>query len=132
MELLRNGSRGEEVRELQQKLSDAGFDPGPIDGIFGSKTDAAVRKFQESKGITVDGIVGPMTWSKFNLKPGEKTEGLIAWGRKVSEEFKNRTSVIANTLGTSADFLMASMAFETGETFSPSIENAALVAGQSA
>ena len=125
MELLRNGSRGEEVRELQQKLSDAGFDPGPIDGIFGSKTDVAVRKFQESKGITVDGIVGPMTWSKFNLKPGEKTEGLIAWGSKVSEEFKNRTSVIANTLGTSADFLMASMAFETGETFSPSIENAA-------
>jgi Putative peptidoglycan binding domain/Penicillin-insensitive murein endopeptidase len=77
MELLRSGSRGEGVRELQQKLSDAGFDPGPIDGVFGSKTDAAVRKFQESKGITVDGIVGPMTWSKLDSKyiPDQKEEG---------------------------------------------------------
>jgi hypothetical protein len=77
MELLRSGSRGEEVRELQQKLSGAGFDPGPIDGIFGSKTEVAVRKFQESKGITVDGIVGPLTWSKLDSKyiPDKKEEG---------------------------------------------------------
>ena len=62
---------------MQQKLSDAGFDPGPIDGIFGSKTDAAVRKFQGSKGITVDGIVGPITWSKLDSKyiPDQKEEG---------------------------------------------------------
>ena len=77
MELLRSGSRGEEVRELQQKLSGAGFDPGPIDGIFGSKTEVAVRKFQDSKGITVDGIVGPITWSKLDSKyiPDQKEEG---------------------------------------------------------
>jgi N-acetylmuramoyl-L-alanine amidase len=82
MELLRSGSRGEKVRELQQKLSDAGFDPGPIDGIFDSKTDAAVGKFQESKWITVDGIVGPITWNKLDQEPGEKKRRFNCLGQR--------------------------------------------------
>lgn len=44
--VLEIGSRGEEVETLQQKLADAGFDPGPVDGIFGPMTDAAVKAFQ--------------------------------------------------------------------------------------
>ncbi|MBX7096221.1 MAG: peptidoglycan-binding protein [Myxococcaceae bacterium] len=59
----RTGSRGPEVSELQQKLADAGFDPGPVDGQFGPMTRAAVRAFQEANGLTVDGIVGPLTWA---------------------------------------------------------------------
>ena len=59
--LLRRGSRGEDVRQLQLDLRNAGFDPIQIDGIFGPNTDAAVREFQASRGLDVDGIVGPLT-----------------------------------------------------------------------
>lgn len=59
--MLRSGSRGTAVTELQQWLADNGFDPGPIDGIFGPKTLAAVKAFQTEAGISVDGIVGPQT-----------------------------------------------------------------------
>ncbi|MDR5659056.1 LysM peptidoglycan-binding domain-containing protein [Serpentinicella sp. ANB-PHB4] len=64
---LRVGSRTESVRKLQTLLRDAGFDPGPIDGIFGSKTEAAVRAFQRSKGLVVDGIVGIRTWTALGV-----------------------------------------------------------------
>ncbi len=59
--MLREGSRGSDVNALQQWLADNGFDPGPIDGIFGPRTAAAVRAFQTEAGIQVDGIVGPET-----------------------------------------------------------------------
>ena len=59
---LQSGSTGEAVRELQTALQETGNDPGPIDGVFGSQTEAAVKAFQAERGITVDGIVGPITW----------------------------------------------------------------------
>lgn len=49
------------VRQIQQALKAAGFDPGPIDGIKGPKTLAAIRAFQKARGLVVDGIVGPKT-----------------------------------------------------------------------
>jgi peptidoglycan hydrolase-like protein with peptidoglycan-binding domain len=55
------GSRGELVVEIQTLLSDSGYEPGPIDGIFGSLTDRAVRAFQAARGLLIDGIVGPAT-----------------------------------------------------------------------
>lgn len=60
--LLRAGSRGHEVRTLQISLEKHGFDPGPIDGIFGPMTQNAVINYQRSHGLGVDGIVGPQTW----------------------------------------------------------------------
>lgn len=59
---LRKGSRGGAVRDLQQRLAQAGFSPGPIDGVFGSQTDRAVRAFQQARRLVVDGIVGTQTW----------------------------------------------------------------------
>ena len=56
--LLRRGSRGAGVKELQAKL---GMPKSEQDGIFGPKTEAAVKKLQQSQGIKVDGIVGPET-----------------------------------------------------------------------
>lgn len=63
---LSNASRGGPVRELQQALADAGFDPGPVDGDFGPQTRAAVMRFQEANGLEVDGVVGPQTWGALN------------------------------------------------------------------
>jgi hypothetical protein len=51
------------IEELQQALSTAGYDPGPADGIFGPRTEAAVVAFQEANGLSVDGRVGPETAS---------------------------------------------------------------------
>src|SRR5699024_2112795 len=61
--LLSQGSRGSYVTEVQTLLRDRGFDPGPIDGIFGTRTRSAVMSFQRSKNLTPDGIVGRMTWT---------------------------------------------------------------------
>lgn len=60
--LLSSSAQGSPVRELQQALADAGYDPGPIDGDFGPRTRAAVVAFQRDRGLEVDGVVGPQTW----------------------------------------------------------------------
>lgn len=62
---LRRSDKGEKVRLMQSLLSDRGFDLGKygIDGDFGSATEAALRSFQRSAGLTVDGICGPKTWA---------------------------------------------------------------------
>jgi len=58
---LRKGTKGEGVMWLQWQLTSLGYDCGTIDGDFGSKTLAAVKAYQKSHGLTVDGIVGPVT-----------------------------------------------------------------------
>ena len=52
------------IREIQQALKNAGFDPGAADGKMGQKTKTAIRDFQVAKGLEADGKVGPRTWSK--------------------------------------------------------------------
>lgn len=58
---LRRGSKGSEVTKLQQALNAQGYDCGTADGIFGAKTEAAVRNFQRDHSLTVDGIAGKAT-----------------------------------------------------------------------
>src|SRR5713101_1983249 len=61
---LRHGSHGEAVRDLHARLASAGFFCAPDDpGEFGDGTTAAVRAFQDARGLRVDGIVGNQTWS---------------------------------------------------------------------
>lgn len=60
---VRSGSRGADVTYLQQRLTALGYKPGTADGIFGSKTLAAVRAFQTDHKLAVDGIAGPKTWA---------------------------------------------------------------------
>ena len=68
---LKMGSKGAEVKLAQTLLRDAGYDVGAIDGIFGKRTDAAVRKFQSDHidvCKTIDGIIGAKTWSILQKK----------------------------------------------------------------
>lgn len=58
---LRHGDRGEQVTALQQLLAARGFEPGPVDGIFGPLTEAAVRRAQQQYGIEPDGLAGVRT-----------------------------------------------------------------------
>ncbi|WP_294549804.1 spore cortex-lytic enzyme [uncultured Pseudoflavonifractor sp.] len=57
----RQGSTGDAVRTIQTKLSNWGYFSGAIDGIYGPKTEEAVKYFQRKNGLTADGIVGPAT-----------------------------------------------------------------------
>lgn len=68
---IRYGNKGSNVKKLQQALNELGYgNSGTVglDGKFGDKTLAAVKKFQKDMGITADGIVGPNTKKKFKLK----------------------------------------------------------------
>ena len=59
--LSKYGSRGTEVRTIQDKLKRWGYYTGSVDGIYGSLTVAAVKKFQQKNGLAVDGIAGTKT-----------------------------------------------------------------------
>ena len=61
MSLLKRGSSGPDVLTLQSALKQLGFDPRGTDGIFGAGTEAAVKAFQKTKGLSPDGIAGPNT-----------------------------------------------------------------------
>jgi len=67
MPVLKLGSSGPDVKALQQRLKDLGFDPNGIDGNFGSGTEKAVRAFQQANGLGVDGKVGPSTSAALQL-----------------------------------------------------------------
>jgi peptidoglycan hydrolase-like protein with peptidoglycan-binding domain len=76
--ILRRGSTGASVQQLQTWLATVGFSPGAADGDFGPKTEAAVKAFQTSAGIQVDGIAGPETlahlWGALSARrPGTPT-----------------------------------------------------------
>lgn len=60
--ILKTGSKNDAVKWLQRKLNYLGYKCGSADGIFGPKTDAAVRAFQRAKKLSADGIVGANTW----------------------------------------------------------------------
>ncbi|ABY93094.1 Peptidoglycan-binding domain 1 protein [Thermoanaerobacter mathranii subsp. mathranii str. A3] len=65
--LLYEGTVGYDVLQLQMILQSLGYDPGPIDGIFGPRTKNAVMRFQRDNGLKVDGIVGPETMRVINM-----------------------------------------------------------------
>ena len=66
--VLKKGAQGNITKLLQEKLVKLGYSTNGIDGIFGSGTYSAVREFQKTRGLSIDGIVGQNTWRKlFNL-----------------------------------------------------------------
>lgn len=67
---LRVGSRGTSVSRLQNLLLAQGLSPGPIDGIYGAKTEAAVRFFQAQKGLAITGVVDVNTWNALGVDCG--------------------------------------------------------------
>ena len=74
--VMRQGSRGEGVKQLQQKLG-----MRQVDGIFGPATAKAVKTFQQSQGLQVDGVVGPETKARIDKLAGDSgVEGPEASG----------------------------------------------------
>jgi peptidoglycan hydrolase-like protein with peptidoglycan-binding domain len=77
--LIKLGSRGDMVMEIQKMLMEAGYELPKygVDGIYGNETRSAVMRFQEDKGLNPDGIVGPDTYNEL-LKTKDKTDNVLA------------------------------------------------------
>lgn len=71
----RRGSSGSEVRQIQEKLKRWGYYSGSVDGIYGSKTEEAVKKFQRSNGLTADGIAGKATLAAMGIQSNSSGSG---------------------------------------------------------
>ena len=65
--VLRQGSSGGEVKEVQRRLKNWGYYSGAVDGIFGAATYKAVVSFQQKNGLTADGIVGKATYKALGM-----------------------------------------------------------------
>lgn len=64
MKGLREGDRGSDVMEVQALLKKIGYNPGPIDGVFGKKTTKAIKKYQKDNGLEETGIIDDATFRK--------------------------------------------------------------------
>ena len=79
--VLRQGSSGGEVKEVQRRLKLWGYYKGNVDGVFGSGTKSAVIAFQKKNGLTADGVVGKATYQalgmndSYNVLAGSATSG---------------------------------------------------------
>lgn len=73
--LSKYGSRGSEVRTIQDKLKRWGYYTGSVDGIYGSQTVSAVKKFQQKNGLTVDGIAGTRTLTAMGIMNSSSSGG---------------------------------------------------------
>ncbi len=67
------GSRGQEVTNIQTRLKNWGYYSGGVDGIYGSRTQSAVKSFQRKNNLTPDGIAGPATLAKIGLPTGSSS-----------------------------------------------------------
>jgi peptidoglycan hydrolase-like protein with peptidoglycan-binding domain len=76
METLRSGSTGDGVEALQKKLLGRGINPGPIDGVFGPKTQDSLKRFQEREGLDADGIAGSKTFTALGMMEAEEAHDL--------------------------------------------------------
>ena len=97
---LKKGKTGSDVRELQTKLNSLGYSVGKVDGTFGTKTVAAVKKFQQDNNLAVDGIVGKNTYKKLAeelAKP--KIVTTTTTNTKTSTSSKTATSKVTLTEG---------------------------------
>ena len=65
--VLKNGSKGSEVKEVQRRLKLWGYYNGSVDGVFGAGTKAAVVAFQKKNGLTADGVVGKSTYKALGM-----------------------------------------------------------------
>ena len=91
--LLKKGSKGKEVKQLQEALEIG------ADGIFGSGTEAAVKKFQKDNGLVADGIVGSKTWEAIGIdtdsdNSAEETEYTTKDGLIIERQYLDKNEYV--------------------------------------
>ncbi len=70
-----SSASAETIRQAQQKLMDQGQNPGPIDGIMGPQTQAALKSYQEAKGMTASGNLDQQTMASLGVDASGKASG---------------------------------------------------------
>lgn len=73
--VISQGSKGETVKLIQQKLKRWGYYKGTVDGVFGAATKAAVKYFQSKNGLKADGVVGAKTLAALGITDGSSAGG---------------------------------------------------------
>lgn len=112
----RYGSSGEEVKQIQKKLKEWGYYDGEVDGIYGSKTFSAVKKFQTKNGLTADGIAGEKTLQALGINNSSSSNSgnnvnntdlnllsKLVHGEARGEPYKGMVAVAATVLNRVAD-----------------------------
>jgi peptidoglycan hydrolase-like protein with peptidoglycan-binding domain len=132
--VLKQGSRGPEVKELQNQLNKLGYSVGTADGEFGPKTAAAVKKFQADKGLEADGVVGPKTREALKKatqqpvapKDGFETAAPRQWTQAPSlEEVKNNGKLLKEGMqGPAVTKLQQLLGIEADGKFGPGTRKA--------
>ena len=109
------GSTGEEVKQIQTKLKSWGYYTGAIDGIYGSGTYQAVKKFQQNNGLTVDGIAGSQTLSALGINSSSNSGGTssnnsdlnllshLVYGEARGEPYNGMVAVAATVMNRVSD-----------------------------
>lgn len=92
---LKVGSRGDDVRQLQQNLNTLGYNAGKPDGIFGNGTKNEVIRFQKTYGLSADGIAGKNTLDAIATTVRRKNNGILSKGQ-VSAEVKSLQNNLKN------------------------------------
>ncbi len=87
---------GANVKEAQQALKDKGVDPGPIDGIDGPKTQAAIREYQQKQNLTADGKLGPQTLDSLGVKRGTATTSFKESGTAIKHSYGGGAEDVAS------------------------------------
>lgn len=94
--VLRNGSEGQAVRNLQQRLKDLKYYTGSVDGSFGGGTETALKDFQRANGLTADGVAGERTLSALEsssakAKPSPTVNAIYATSRPTPKSYTPST-----------------------------------------
>lgn len=109
------GSNGEEVKQIQTKLKNWGYYSGAIDGIYGSGTYEAVKKFQQNNGLAADGIAGSQTLAALGINSSSNSGGTssnnndlnllshLVYGEARGEPYNGMVAVAATVMNRVAD-----------------------------
>ncbi|MFA7323066.1 MAG: peptidoglycan-binding protein [Candidatus Nanopelagicales bacterium] len=109
--------RGDDVSDLQRRLSQLGFNSGRADGAFGPRTDAAVREFQRSVGDSSDGTCGPETFRAF-----ERLVRTVSGGNAAN--LRDRLAISALQTGIADKVVVIDPGFDTDDPKSNEIAQA--------
>lgn len=84
------------VRQTQQALKDKGYDPGPVDGVNGPQTKAALRQYQQKENLDEDGRLGPKTMDSLGVKHGSAGTEFGEAGDNVKHSYSKGGHQMAN------------------------------------
>lgn len=105
-----------DIKRIQRDMQAIGVYDGAIDGLWGPKSEAGYKR--------ITSVAGSVLKKEVPVRPNDRNA--LAWGKKVDVEFKRRVHEVCQDLGIrDPDWLMACIAFESGESFAPDVVNGA-------